>query len=111
MHCSASVRHDFERLGIAISSVTHDDGKREHVGRLIYAAFCVRFWTAPDPVPYLLAHDVATRRYICCIFKVGELDLLNQHSPIALLAPLDQDVVRLNICRESADAQDEFIHS
>jgi hypothetical protein len=48
----------------------------------------MRFRTAPHPVAHLFTNDVASRRYICSVLDISELDLLNNHSAMLLL-PLD----------------------
>jgi len=73
---------------------THDDTERQYIGGFVNAALRMRFWTAPQAVAHLFTDDIASRRYICSVFNVGELDLLNNYSVMALLT-LDRDIVAL----------------
>lgn len=64
---------------------TYNDTEREHIGGFVDAALRVRFRAAPHPVAHLLTDDIASREYICSIFNIGKLDLLNNHSVMVLL--------------------------
>jgi hypothetical protein len=71
-----------------VGLVTYNDTEREDIGGLVNAALRMRFRTAPHPVAHLFTNDVASRRYICSVLDISELDLLNNHSAMLLL-PLD----------------------
>ncbi len=82
---------------------TYNDTEREYIGGLVNAALRMRLRTAPHPVAHLFTNDIGSRRYICCVF-IGELDLLKNHS-VMVLFPLDQGIIRLDICSASAIVQ------
>jgi len=54
------------------------------------------FRTAPILVAHLSTSNIAAGRYEGWVFEITETDLINDNS-MAILAPLDQDVVRFDI--------------
>jgi hypothetical protein len=68
-----------------VGLATYNDTEREDIGGFVNAALRMRFRTAPHPVAHLFTNDVASRRYICSVFNIGELDLLNNHSTLVLI--------------------------
>jgi hypothetical protein len=68
-----------------VGLATYGDTEREDIGGLVDAALRMRFRTAPHPVAHLFTNDIASRRYICSVFNISELDLLNDHFAMFLL--------------------------
>jgi hypothetical protein len=67
----------------------------------------MRFRTTSHPVAHLFTGDITSRSHLSCVFNMGELYLPDGYSIIVIL-PLDQDIVRLDICGASATGQTVF---
>ena len=84
-----------------VDLVTYNNTEREYIGVLVNAALIMCFRAPPHSVAHLFTGNIASRRYICSVFNIGELNLFNNHS-VMILLPLDQDIIRFAICRVSA---------